>query len=80
MVKAVKQGYPRSKEKDPKLGANRTEIIEIEYNLCKFSQLIQIGCAKNFFYLLLVIAWHTVSLLSLFLLLLYRDLGKMSTN
>lgn len=35
MVKAVKQGYPRSKEKDPKLGANRTEIIEIEYNLCK---------------------------------------------
>lgn len=38
MVKAVKQGYPRSKEEDPKLGAKnkkRTEIIEIEYNSCK---------------------------------------------
>ena len=35
MVKAVKQGYPRSKEKEPKLGANRTEIIEIECNSYK---------------------------------------------
>ena len=44
--------------------------------LCKFSQFIQISCSKNFFYLLLVIARHPVSLPSRFLLLLYRDLGK----
>ena len=63
------------------LAARIARIWMIDFqHLCKFSQFIQISCAKNFFYLLLVIARHPVSLPSRFLLLLYRDFGKMSTN
>ena len=64
-----------------RLAARIARIWMIDFqHLCKFSQFIQIRCAKNFFYLLLVIARHPVSLPSRFLLLLYRDFGEMSIN
>lgn len=44
-----------------RLAARIARIWMIDFqHLCKFSQFIQIRCAKNLFYLLLVINRHTV--------------------